>query len=1770
MRQSNRLLVLCVLLLISGIAAGQCSPCSIWASNSAPTIADSGEVASVELGMKFRADSAGYVTGVRFYKSAANGGTHVGNLWDSSGNLLATAQFTGESASGWQQVNFNTPVLINSGTTYVVSYFAPLGHYAFDGAFFTTAGVDSSPLHALADGVDGGNGVFSYNSTSSFPASSYNATNYWVDLVFVPQGSTTPPSVLSTSPTNAAGGVPVVSAISAKFSNGMDQTSITSGTFQLLDATNSPVAGTISYNAATTTATFQPSAFLSYQTTYTAVVRGTVRDFFGDSMGADFSWTFTTENASTSSLCPCTIWPSTTLPGLLDSGEATGVELGVKFKADLNGYITGIRFYKSAANSGTHIGNVWTTGGALLGSVTFSGETTSGWQQATLTSPIPVVAGTTYIASYFTSTGHYSFDQNYFANAVDNVPLHALSNSSSGGNGVFTYGAASAFPNSSYNASNYWVDVVYVPQNSSAPPTILSTVPGNGGTNAPLNGAVTVQFSEPMDPSTINASAFQLVDSSNNVVVGTVSYAPATASLVFQPTLGLTPQTVFTATVRGSVRDTFGNALGSDHSWSFTSALPPGDSGPGGPILVIASTVNPYSRYLGEILAAEGLNEFRVKDVTTVTSTVLSQYDVVILGDFPLTGAQASMISTWVTNGGRLIAMHPDPQLASVLGLTRTGGTLSDGYMLVNTQNAPGTGIYGQPMQFHGRADLYSVNGAKSLATLYSNLSTPTTSPAVAIANIGAGQVVTFAYDLARSTVQLRQGNPAWSGQERVNFVDPATGTVQIRSVDLFFGNASFDPQPDWVNLGQVQVPQADEQQRLLANTIQVLNFSTKPLPRFWYLPKGLKAAVIMTGDDHGGNGTQARFDTYIAESPTGCSVADWNCVRATSYIFPANVTVSNYTNYISQGFELANHSDNDPTCTNFTPASLDASITASLGRMTQYFPAAPASQTNRTHCVLWSDYDSEPTILLNHGIRLDTTYYYWPDLWVQGRPGLFSGSGLPMRYADRNGNAIDVYQAPTQFPDETTWDWPNDPNTILDNALGSQGFYAVLTLNLHTDTGNSIFSNDIVAAAQARGVPVVSSLQMLKWLDGRNNSSFSNMSWSGTTLSFTVNAASGARNLQVMVPAVSSVGSLGSITVGGTPVSYTLQTIKGISYGAFLTTGGSYQATYVSYSLSGTITGAGGNGATVNLTGAASGSTTANSSGAYSFSGVGNGTYTITPSNPGYSFSPTSRNVTVSGGNVTVGSFSSTAVPVVSLDPASLSFGNQTINTSSAPQTVTLSNVGTGTLTIVSISVSGANSGDFTRTTTCGTSLAAGTSCSVGVTFKPTAASNRSATLSVSDNASGSPQGVALTGTGTSPIASLSSTSLTFGLQAVNATSSPQTVTLSNTGNVTMSIGGISLSGTNATDFSQTNTCSSTLGAGNNCTITATFRPTSSGSKSASISIADNAPGNPHVISLTGTGTGVSVSPTSLTFSSQNVGTTSAAKVVTLSNIGTTSLTGISISDTGTNAADFSQTTTCGTTLAAGSSCTINVTFSPSASGSRSATLRIADSDPTSPQQVALAGTGMSSTASVSPTTLTFSAQQLNTTSAARTITLRNTGNATMSITGITITGTNSGDFARTTTCGSTLAVNASCTISVTFRPAAAGTRTASVSIADNAPGSPQTVSLTGTGTAVSVSPTSLSFGNQTVGTTSAAQTVTVRNLGTTTLTGITISDTGTNAGDFNETTTCGTSLGAGGSCTISVTFRPTARFTRTATLRVTDSDPASPQQVSLTGTGR
>ncbi len=158
-------------------------PVSLWSASTTPANASWNDPSSLELGVKFTSDVAGYITGIRFYKGPSNTGTHIGNLWSSSGTLLASASFAGETASGWQQVNFGTPVAISANTVYVASYFAPNGGYAVNQNYFTAAW-DNPPLHALKDGVSGGNGVYIYSSTSAFPTNSSVSANYWVDIVF--------------------------------------------------------------------------------------------------------------------------------------------------------------------------------------------------------------------------------------------------------------------------------------------------------------------------------------------------------------------------------------------------------------------------------------------------------------------------------------------------------------------------------------------------------------------------------------------------------------------------------------------------------------------------------------------------------------------------------------------------------------------------------------------------------------------------------------------------------------------------------------------------------------------------------------------------------------------------------------------------------------------------------------------------------------------------------------------------------------------------------------------------------------------------------------------------------------------------------------------------------------------------------------------------------------------------------------------------------------------------------------------------------------------------------------------------------------------------------------------------------------------------------------------------------------------------------------------------------------------------------------------------
>ncbi|MBT2567578.1 DUF4082 domain-containing protein [Arthrobacter sp. ISL-85] len=649
----------------TGPAPSSC-PCSVFLPTAVPAVVSENDSAAVELGMKFRSDVSGSVTGVRFYKGSTNTGTHTGHLWSSTGTLLATVTFGNESAAGWQQANFSTPVSINANTTYIVSYYAPNGFYSASSGFFSS-GADNAPLHGLASGVDGQNGVYAYGA-SGFPNQSYNSTNYWVDVVFNTSTTSSAPKVTSVAPVNGSTGIDVAVKPSATFNQTVTATSVV---FTVKDSANAAVAGSVAYDQTTSTATFTPSSALAYNTTYTASVSGATstagatmdapytwtfattaapllpavssssptnnatavavdvkpgvtfnQDVIGSSvaftlkdsanvsvqgsvaydatartatfspgsalafsvtytatvsgatnsagqvMSTPYSWSFTT--AAQPAACPCSVFSAASVPTTASTDDPNAVEVGMKFRSDVTGTVSGVRFYKGPSNTGTHTGHLWSSTGTLLASVTFGTETATGWQQALFSAPVPIAANTTYVVSYFSSNGYYSSDSGYFNSAADNAPLHGLASGFDGPNGVYRYGS-SAFPSDSYNNTNYWVDVVFSGGNAGTAPAVASVSPAPSASGVSESVQPTATFNQPVTASTV---VFTVKSATGADVPGSVFYDAGTNTATFAPSGLLGFSTNYTATVSGATNSA-GTPMASPYSWTFTTKAAP-------------------------------------------------------------------------------------------------------------------------------------------------------------------------------------------------------------------------------------------------------------------------------------------------------------------------------------------------------------------------------------------------------------------------------------------------------------------------------------------------------------------------------------------------------------------------------------------------------------------------------------------------------------------------------------------------------------------------------------------------------------------------------------------------------------------------------------------------------------------------------------------------------------------------------------------------------------------------------------------------------------------------------------------------------------------------------------------------------------------------------------------------------------------------------------------------------------------------------------------
>ena len=603
-------------------------PCSIWPDSATPEVASANDTGSVELGVKFRADVDGTVDAVRFYKGSLNVGTHTGSLWTAAGVQLASVTFTGETSSGWQTAYFSSPVDIAADTTYIVSYRAPSGGYAVTSGGLGSA-VDSGPLHTLAAGA-----TYTYGSGAPLTSSS---TNYWVDLVFTATDAA--PSVAATAPSSGATNVPTTDPVSATL-NGY----VRDGTARLSveDPSGNAVTGAVSYVSASRTISFQPGSALEPNATYTATVSGATS--LSGGVMQPHAWTFTTAGVGA---CPCTLFSSAAVPSTVDSGDPGSVELGVAFTPTADGQITGVRFYKSALNTGTHTGTLWSSTGQVLATGSFTGESASGWQGLQFAQPVPVTSGTTYVASYLAPNGHYAASSGFFAQAYTNGPLTAVTP-----NGRYAYGSGGTFPTGTYGATNYWVDPVFITGTppDTTPPSVTATTPTTGATSLPVDAAPAVTFSEDVVPASVTVT---LTGAGVGSVTGSVAYDSGSRTATFTPASALQRGVTYTASASAS--DPAGNALTPAHAWSFTTAQP--DPAPG---------VCPCG------LWTDGTQPTRVSDTDTLSVELGTAFsadaDGVVTGvrfykSEPNTGPHP--VSLWTAGGSLLATATPATESAA-------------------------------------------------------------------------------------------------------------------------------------------------------------------------------------------------------------------------------------------------------------------------------------------------------------------------------------------------------------------------------------------------------------------------------------------------------------------------------------------------------------------------------------------------------------------------------------------------------------------------------------------------------------------------------------------------------------------------------------------------------------------------------------------------------------------------------------------------------------------------------------------------------------------------------------------------------------------------------------------------------------------------------------------------------------------------------------------------------------------------------------------------
>ncbi|XAS70624.1 DUF4082 domain-containing protein [Micrococcaceae bacterium Sec5.1] len=519
---------------------GDC-PCSLFNDSVTPGIAEVREGVPLTLGVRFSSVAAGQVLGMRFYKSLGNTDTHYGALYTGSGQQLATVGFANESASGWQTAIFSQPIQMAANTDYIVSYKTSSGIYSVTPNGFGQ-GMSVGPLRAAGDA-----GAYTYNGDF---AGARSTSSYLVDVIVdVPPPAFT---LSAQAPLPGSSSVPLDAVVSAVLSEPVESSTVD---LVVRDSSGASVSGSVTYDGATRKVSFTPAAPLAAGGSFTARVTATAVS--GRAL-TDSSWSFSTVPAQRiQGVCPCTLYQDTVTPSVLEASDGVPLSLGVKFSSDINGEVTGIRFYKAPGNTGIHTGFLYTATGQLLATATFANESSTGWQTAMLSQPVQISAGIDYIVDYKSPSGIFSFTPDGFGTGFTSGPLKVSSNS-----GTFSYNSDFAGSPSTYS---YLVDLVFMAPVQ--PLTVTAQVPAPETSDVSRDAKPSITFS-----SAIRSGASLTVTADGVSVPGSTALSGDSKTLTFTPSSTLPDGATMSVAVSG-VTSIQGQAAG-PIQWEFTTMNP--------------------------------------------------------------------------------------------------------------------------------------------------------------------------------------------------------------------------------------------------------------------------------------------------------------------------------------------------------------------------------------------------------------------------------------------------------------------------------------------------------------------------------------------------------------------------------------------------------------------------------------------------------------------------------------------------------------------------------------------------------------------------------------------------------------------------------------------------------------------------------------------------------------------------------------------------------------------------------------------------------------------------------------------------------------------------------------------------------------------------------------------------------------------------------------------------------------------------------------------